>query len=312
MSTGGCAPSRRDDTSEPHGWALGALLLAAPACRSEAYADGASTAPSVPAQTATSTPGATAISAGEIQGELRTIVLDRDAAFRTVAPGLSVRRARVRLTDGTVDEWRVLRLDLRRVSLTARAASANERVSDASTDPRVLAAVDGGYFDPQHRPAGTLISDGVSLAPFQPRGGSGLLLLRDRSADVLESTAALGTLAHELAVQCGPRLIERDGSVGIYRDDGQRYARTAACVRDQGRTLDLVTAWLPEAPMRGPGLLAFSRALAQREPFDETRGCERALNLDGGPSTGLWVRGHDAYSHEALGPTPWLLVVRAR
>jgi hypothetical protein len=115
-----------------------------------------------------------------------------------------------------------------------------------------------------------------------------------------------------LAVQCGPRLVEHDGTIGIHRDDGRRYARTAACVREGGRTLDFVLVWNAGDPMRGPGLLSFARMLLASPSFvGDAAPCERALNLDGGPSTGAFVRGRPALSHDALGPVPFALVARA-
>ena len=69
--------------------------------------------------------------------------------------------------------------------------------------------------------------------------------------------------------------------MNIRSDDGNRADRTALCLRDGGRTLDVVVARTNDAAGRdGPTLYRFARALARR-------GCQQALNLDGGPSTGV-------------------------
>ena len=73
------------------------------------------------------------------------------------------------------------------------------------------------------------------------------------------------------------------------------------------------TAWQREhldAPLRGPGLQWLARRLAGPSPTGDPTGCERALNLDGGPSTGFRLAG--STGHEPLGPTPWLLTASAR
>ncbi|MEI8255422.1 MAG: phosphodiester glycosidase family protein, partial [Deltaproteobacteria bacterium] len=177
----------------------------------------------------------------------------------------------------------------------------------------VLFAVDAGFFTEDMRPSGTLISRGVSLGSADARGGSGVLVIRRGRAELLESAAPPSTEPSiDLAVQCGPRLVERDGTVGIHRDDGRRFARTGACLRDDGRTLDVVIAYWRDDPMRGPGLLGFSQRLAAPSAVGDPRGCESALNLDGGPSTGVYVRGAPAASHDAIGPVPYALAVRAR
>lgn len=209
--------------------------------------------------------------------------------------------------------WVELRLDLARVSLVAARVAGDDLARDARALGAIV-AVDGGFFEPDHSASGVVVSQGIALAPYRPRGGSGVLTVANGLADVVASEGfgldASAGVAGMFAVQCGPRLVERDGSVGIHRDDGRRAARTAACVRDGGRTLDLVVTWDPAEPMRGPGLLHLARRLGGVDGPAGEPGCERALNLDGGPSTGAYVRGR--WTHRPRGPTPWLLVARAR
>jgi uncharacterized protein YigE (DUF2233 family) len=220
------------------------------------------------------------------------------------------RRARAHDERGGELQWIVVRLDLARVTPVALPAP-GESLLAAAADPHLVFAVDAGFFDEAHRPAGALINRGRDIGLANPRGGSGILVIRERRADLFDAAAPLARAPLiDLAVQCGPRLVERDGSAGIYRDDGQRYARTAACIRDGGRTLDIVVTWSTADPLRGPGLYAFSRMLVAREPAGEAAGCERALNLDGGPSTGVYVRGAPEATHAPLGPVPWLIAVR--
>ncbi|MEZ4411005.1 MAG: phosphodiester glycosidase family protein [Polyangiales bacterium] len=209
--------------------------------------------------------------------------------------------------------WVEFRLDLARVSLVAARVAGDDLARDARALGAIV-AVDGGFFEPDRSASGVVVSEGIALAPYRPRGGSGVLTIANGLADVVASEGfgvdASAGLAAMFAVQCGPRLVERDGSVGIRRDDGRRAARTAACVRDGGRTLDLVVTWDPADPTRGPGLLHLARRLGGVDGPAGEPGCERALNLDGGPSTGAFVRGR--WTHRPRGPTPWLLVARAR
>lgn len=240
----------------------------------------------------------------------------RPAAWRALAPGLRWRESRERFADesGAPREtaWVVARVDLSRRSLEV-VRSANDRVDGVAGRP--LLSVNGGFFEPDLSPSGALRSGGVALGVAGPRGGSGVLVIEGGRGRLLEREALDGGAPWgpaALVLQCGPRLVERDGSVGIHRDDGRRFARTAACLRDGGRTLDLIAAWQLDAPLRGPGLRDLAVRLARG---DETsaRGCEAALNLDGGPSTGIAARsraGPWRYQHDALGPTPWLLIAR--
>lgn len=251
----------------------------------------------------------------------------------TPARGLTWRRAIVRFTPApapllqrftqvTSLEWVVVRLDLAHVELTALRSPDAKLVEFARNVPGVLAAVDGGYFEPNLEPSGLLVSNGRRFGSPGRRGGSGVLVVSDGRADLLPIDSRDGGASDfdggaGLAVQCGPRVIERGGVVGIYRNDGEQFARTVACVRDSGRTLDLILAWEPGASLRGPTLFDMARMLAAPSPVGDESGCELALNLDGGPSTGVFVRGAreeraPLYEHAPIGPTPWLLVARER
>jgi hypothetical protein len=230
--------------------------------------------------------------------------------WSTLAPGLSWTQV-----DPQFDEaparliWTVLRIDLARWSLRAE-RSRDDTLAGLANDPAVATAINAGFFEADHGASGIVLSQGVTLGRYAPRGGTGVLTVRDGRASVEAAAGFPEDFGGELAVQCGPRLVEEGGLVGVYRDDGRRAARTAACVRDGGRTLDLVLTWDVDAPLRGPGLQWFARRLAGPSPTGDRVGCERALNLDGGPSTGFHLAG--GRGHDALGPTPWLLTARAR
>jgi uncharacterized protein YigE (DUF2233 family) len=142
--------------------------------------------------------------------------------------------------------------------------------------------VNAGFFDPEGRPVGLSVSGGHVLSPASKTMSGGVL----RVDDGIGSLAA--TESFELtqpmpvfAVQCRPRLVV-DSRVNMRGDDGVRAERTALCLRDGGRTLDVVLARPPRgAP--APTLYELATSLA-------ALGCENALNLDGGPSTGAAVR----------------------
>ncbi len=224
-------------------------------------------------------------------------------AWSTVAPGFTWTQVELPFDEERL-LWTVLRFDLSRWSLQVERSP-----DDTVTGLARTAAVNAGYFEPDHAPSGLLISRGHVLGRPATRGGSGVLTLRNGRASIEASAGFPEDFAGELAVQCGPRLVEEGGLVGVHRDDGHRFARTAACVRDAGRTLDLVLTWNLHDPLRGPGLQWFARRLAGPSPTGDPSGCERALNLDGGPSTGFSIAG--APGHPALGPTPWLLTAHA-
>lgn len=225
---------------------------------------------------------------------------------RIAAPG-GVRRLR----------WVVVRVDLSRTTLRVEPVEA-ARFASLADDPTVRGALNAGFFEPDLRPSGAMVSEGRLLHPPTSHGGTGLVAIthgrarlvpiaRDAGVDALPDGA-------DLVVQCTPRLIEADGSVGIHRDDGRRAARSVLCLREGGRILDLIAAWDPDAPGNGPGLWHLARRLAAPSPVGDPAGCEGALNLDGGPSTAMLVRpsADRRFLHPGRGPVPWALVLRTR
>jgi uncharacterized protein YigE (DUF2233 family) len=206
-------------------------------------------------------------------------------------------------------DWIVVRVDLTRTVPIARAVP-HERLEDFGDDEGVTVALNAGFFDEQHRATGLLVSEGVVLSPPGANTGSGVLVIRDGRASVLDASTPLAPNQLALAVQNGPRLVETGGRAGIERDRGDRYPRTAVCVRDHGTLLDFVLTWRHGDPEHGPSLLTLARLLAGPSPLGDGAGCEAALNLDGGPSTGIFVRNQPSASRASIGPVPWAIVVR--
>jgi len=228
-------------------------------------------------------------------------------SFATVVEGLSVLSDERVDAEGQAHDWVVARIDLERHELRVRPLGAAPFAS-LRAESDLLAAVNGGFFDPQLRASGLLISESATLALERAGGGSGVLAVAQGRARLLPRGSRLPPET-DFAVQCGPRLIEPDGSIGIRSDDGQRAARTAACIRRGGRELDLVVVTSKEALGGGPGLLQLARWLEGPMAAGEPSGCEAALNLDGGPSTGLVIAGRPALAREPLGPVPFALVI---
>lgn len=138
-----------------------------------------------------------------------------------------------------------------------------------------LAVINGGYFEADFRPSTWLKDGGVELAPKSDPSKGGVLALAP-------GVVFIGPLSQlrfdpELALQSFPLIVEPDGKPGIHRDDGRRAARTVACL--VGEQLHLIVISAPRG--EGPTLFESVRLLAGF-------GCRAALNLDGGPSTGIW------------------------
>jgi uncharacterized protein YigE (DUF2233 family) len=242
----------------------------------------------------------------------------RSASTETTLPGWAqlgtgVTTFRQTRTDstGAAVTWVVVRADLESVRI--RAMELAKRRLDAVAEYRAaIFAVNGGYFEPDFKPSGLLIEDGRIVSDWQERGGSGALVVRGKRASIASDVPA-ETTSVELAVQCGPRLVEPGGVPGIEGDDGKRAERTAACIRRGGRELNFVIAAGPSVGGAGPTLYQFAAWLAAPLSPGESGGCDSALNLDGGPSTGVVARKFSRQETVApRGPVPWALVAIER
>jgi uncharacterized protein YigE (DUF2233 family) len=276
-------------------WLLTGLLLLSSSCAkrdsNSASASSAShRAPSVAAASSTTRTGAA-------------------FALTRLNPALSTASGRLTDSTGVDHEWRVARVDLSRSRLRIRAVE-SRNLADLLQDANLALAVNGGFFDRDLSASGLLISGGAKLAETRRGGGSGILIVNDSRAELIGREDTLPQKL-DFAVQCGPRLIERDGSVGIHRNDEKRAARTVACVRDGGRQLDLIVAFTPERRGDGPTLFELAQRLSMPLAADDQSGCEAALNLDGGPSTGMVVAAAPELRYDPVGPVPFALVVEA-
>jgi len=183
-------------------------------------------------------------------------------------------------TDG--HEVLVFRVDLRRAQVTIADLAMSTDLEGVLSRTGGSLAVNGGFFTPDTRPEGLAVSEGRELSTKSLDLGGGVLTIARRRARLfaVEDYSAPDEL--DFAIQCRPRLVV-GGAQHVKKHDGREAERTALCLRD-GATLEVVIAH-GTTGRRGPTLSAWSGLLA-------ARGCEGALNLDGGPSTGAaWREG---------------------
>ena len=165
------------------------------------------------------------------------------------------------------------------------------RVIDQSVEPRVeleevmdrgdfLAAVNGGYFDPDYRPIGLLIADGALVAPLQ-KARLLTAVLSGWPKKVQISRVAEFSLAQkpDAAVECGPMIIDLGKSVrGL---EATKLARRTFAAVNSGDRAALGFA-------SDVTLADLSLILATAMPGNFK--IQRALNLDGGSSSAFWFK----------------------
>ena len=145
-----------------------------------------------------------------------------------------------------------------------------------------LAGVNGGYFDPDDKPVGLLISDGNVIAPLRKaRLLSGVMVVSNGRIQLLRVAEYSPKRKATAALQCGPFLVDRGQPVAGLND-----------TRSARRTF-IVTAGSDHAAIgfcSDVTLAELGKILATPGVTPELK-VQRALNLDGGSSSAFWFAG---------------------
>jgi uncharacterized protein YigE (DUF2233 family) len=149
-----------------------------------------------------------------------------------------------------------------------------------------LAGVNGGYFLPDRTPLGLVIRQGVQIHPLE-RGKliSGIVSVTPGAVAIQRAAAFKPSPTVREALQAGPFLIE-GGKAIAGLNAAKAAARTVVFQDAKGRTGLLIC--------RSVSLAEMAEILATSALFPEGK-IVRALNLDGGSSTALWVRGEPPF-----------------
>jgi exopolysaccharide biosynthesis protein len=154
-----------------------------------------------------------------------------------------------------------------------------DSLAEVMRHEKCLAGVNGGYFDEKFAPIGLRMANGQMIAPLQrARLISGVLVASSRGVQIVRSREFSRRAGATTAIQCGPFLVDRGQPIGGL-NDSHLARRTFAATTTGDRALVGVCS--------GVSLAEFSKALATTS-FAEDLRIERALNLDGGSSTGFW------------------------
>jgi uncharacterized protein YigE (DUF2233 family) len=175
--------------------------------------------------------------------------------------------------------------DLAKYALSIEDAEMTTRIDTVLARTGADLVVNGGFFDPDGKPVGLAISGGAALSKLGKALSGGVLASDGTRATLFAAEGFTLPEGSRFALQCRPRLVV-DGQANVKSDDGKRAERTALCTREGGRVVEvIVVRGSDDGESAGPSLHALSRHLADA-------GCESALNLDGGPSTGVaWREG---------------------
>ncbi|HEX8310368.1 MAG TPA: phosphodiester glycosidase family protein [Chthoniobacteraceae bacterium] len=166
-----------------------------------------------------------------------------------------------------------------------------------------LAAVNGGYFHADRTPLGLVVRQGKTLHGFErAKLLSGIVSVRDRKVSIQRAVGFKSGGVQE-ALQAGPFLVENGQPISGLNNT-RSAARTVVFTDSVGRAGFLIT---------NRGTLAETATLLATPGVLGSAKISRALNLDGGSSTAMWVRGDPPYHRRELkGVRNYLAIVPAR
>jgi len=162
-------------------------------------------------------------------------------------------------------------------------------LGEAMAASGAIAGVNGGYFHEDFTPVGLEIAGGTTINGFErAKLLSGVFVVKGRKPRLVRSSGYERSKNDAHALQAGPFLVD-DGEPPAGLNDTRRARRTVIATdgRDRWAILLFSSVTLAEA----------ARILATPSVFGDFR-VARALNLDGGSSSALWV---------ATGPKPFYL-----
>ena len=158
-------------------------------------------------------------------------------------------------------------------------------LAEAMQRTGALAGVNGGYFKADRTPVGLEISGGKLIHPFErAKLLSGVLAVSSGRVALLRAGEFSTRRKQEKpddALQAGPFLVHEYKAVpGL--NTTRRARRTAVLMDDRGQLRLLVT--------EAVTLAELAQILCAGEAPIGNNTVKRALNLDGGSSTGLWLK----------------------
>jgi hypothetical protein len=158
-----------------------------------------------------------------------------------------------------------------------------KNLAEAMEQTKCLAGVNGGYFDPNFAPIGLRVVDGKTLAPLlRARLLTGILTASSRGIQIVRLPEFSRKQKLDTAIECGPMIVDLGTKVrGL---DDTRFARRTFVAVDRSDRAAL--GFCSEATLAG-----LARILASQ--FASDFKIQRALNLDGGSSSGFWFKRKD-------------------
>jgi uncharacterized protein YigE (DUF2233 family) len=221
------------------------------------------------------------------------------------APGVEVRYEDWKSAGNNEDTVTIVRFDLHHISLSvAYQPTQPLSMSEWMRQEHATTIINGGYFDNQNTATAMVISNGQSFGPSY-NGFGGMLSVDNQGHIDLRSLSERpydpNNEQLQQATQSSPMLVLH-GKATRFNTNAAGSRRSIAAIDKQGRLLFIAS----------PGT-AFSLGELEDLLVGSDLSIDRALNLDGGASTGLYVNaGSQQVAIDSITNLPIVIVVKAK
>jgi uncharacterized protein YigE (DUF2233 family) len=227
-----------------------------------------------------------------------------DTGWQAIAPGLEYRELTIR-QERRSERVKIARVDPAQVQLRVLyQPDRPQRVSEWLSESQALLAVNGNYFDPQNHALGLVIQDGQRRDGVVYEGFGGMFAVSGDTARVrwnVQEPYSGEPLTY--ALQNFPMLVLPGGAPNLAIDDNGRAAPRTVVAQDRSGRLVFLASPGPFFTLTGLGQWLAAGDLD----------LDRALNLDGGTSTGLLLRaGERSLGTDSWVGVPNVIVVESR
>ena len=256
----------------------------------------------LPSTSSTSTPGATTTSTTTQPTDQGTPQLN---TWYGGTPGVEVRYEDWKSPGNNEDTVTIVRFDLRHITLSVAYQPMQPlTMSEWMQKERATAIINGGYFDNQNNATALVVSNGRSFGTSY-NGFGGMLSVDSQGHIHLRSLRQNpydpNNEQLRQATQSSPMLV-LNGKATQFNANAANSRRSVVAIDKQGRLLFIVS------PSQ-----AFSLGELEDLLVSSDLSIDRALNLDGGASTSLYVNTKSQQvAIDAFSNLPLVIIVKAR
>jgi len=214
--------------------------------------------------------------------------------WKEIASGLSYRHFKILLAHSQAKDspkdFLVVRIDPKKFQFTIHQSESKEQASSIQAihkEENALLSFNGAFFDKDFKPLGLLVHHGdllFKLSSSQLMNGV-FTIGSKRDAKLFKAQGFLLPENTQFALQNGPILLDENGEIQIAQDTGKKASRTILALDKEGNIVLIIVKQSLLNSENMVSLYEIAHALKESELVEF--GLHSALNLDGGPSTGV-------------------------